>query len=190
MLDMIELGITDISFMDEFGDAPKFALGNRPLMVFNGEEWTSEPLNQVKSMFLDLFSGDTYADQLDLRGVSHVITLTAGPTAGKILMRTYSILLKKSGVKIPKVELVQCGPHFDFELRRTLPANSSLLKEAMRIPKELAPKKMKNIDKNAYGERTGRVWLDPQDLSKLQTRKMKGLKRKASESEVNDESVG
>jgi ribosome production factor 2 len=66
MLDMIELGyilltrITDIFFMDEFPGS-KTALGNRPLMLFHGEKWTTDPYQQVKSMMLDLFSGDTYA---------------------------------------------------------------------------------------------------------------------------------
>jgi ribosome production factor 2 len=169
--------ITDISFMDEF-QGPKAALGNRPLMIFHGEAWTSEPLEQAKSMFLDMFSGDTYSDKLDLRGVSHVICLTA-PTKDKILMRTYHILLKSSGVKLPRVELVDMGPHFDFAVKRHLPANASMMKEAMRIPKELQPKKMKNISRNDFGEKTGRIWMDPQDLNKLQTRKMKGLKRKS-----------
>lgn len=52
----------------------------------------------------------------------------------------------------------------------------------MRIPKELRDldRKTKNITKNAFGEKTGRVWVDTQDMSKMQTRKMKGLKRKTS----------
>jgi ribosome production factor 2 len=98
-------------------------------------------------------------------------------------MRTYSVILKKSGVKLPRVELEDMGPHFDFVLKRHLPANADMLKEAMRIPKELQIKKVKNISKNEFGEKTGRVWLDKQDLSTLQTRKMKGLKIKRKSDE-------
>ena len=47
----------------------------------------------------------------------------------------------------------------------------------------LQPKKKKNISRDAFGTRLGRVHMQKMDLSKLQTRKMKGLKRKARPSE-------
>jgi len=43
----------------------------------------------------------------------------------------------------------------------------------------LQPKKKKNISHDAFGTRLGRVHMQKMDLSKLQTRKMKGLKHKA-----------
>lgn len=43
-------------------------------------------------------------------------------------------------------------------------------------------KKKKNISHDAFGTKFGRVHMQKQDLSKLQTRKMKGLrKRKAAD---------
>jgi len=47
----------------------------------------------------------------------------------------------------------------------------------------LQPKKKKNISRDAFGTQLGRVHMQKMDLSKLQTRKMKGLKRKAWPSE-------
>ena len=38
-------------------------------------------------------------------------------------------------------------------------------------------KKVKNISKDAFGTKLGRVHMKRQDFSKLQTRKLKGLKR-------------
>ena len=193
LLDMLELGINDISFMDEF-TGPKTAMGNRPLMLFNGIEWsTNDDLITMKSLFLDLFSGDTYADQINLQGVSHAITMTY--IDSKIMMRTYHVVLMKSGVKLPRIELQDMGPHFDFSIRRHMPANSALLKEALRIPKELLPKKKKNVSVNDYGEKVGRLWVDKQDMGKLQTRKMKGLKKRriddaeSAEIESKDEGI-
>jgi ribosome production factor 2 len=139
ILDMIELGITDISFMDEF-KGPKPAVGNRPLILFVGDSWLSSlELIHVKSMLLDLYSGNRSNDQIDLNGLSHVITFTAKIDHDKpiVIQRTYTIRLKKTGTKEPAVELEECGPHFDFELRRTLPANPDTLKQSLKIPKEL-----------------------------------------------------
>ena len=122
LLDMMELGITDVTFMDEFKGG-KTALGNRPLMVFSGESWESdEELVMARCMFMDFFSGDTYADKINLSGISHVIAFTCHGNK-KIEMRTYEIKLMASGVKLPRVELEEMGPHFDFTLKRSLLAN-------------------------------------------------------------------
>ena len=39
------------------------------------------------------------------------------------------------------------------------------------------PKKVKNVSYDAFGTKEGKVHMQRQDYSKLQTRKMKGLKR-------------
>jgi len=52
----------------------------------------------------------------------------------------------------------------------------------------LQPKKKKNISRDAFGTQLGRVHMQKMDLSKLQTRKMKGLKRKAWPSEDLEQS--
>lgn len=43
------------------------------------------------------------------------------------------------------------------------------------------------MEKNEFGEKVGRVWMEKQDLGKLQTRKMKGLKRKADQIAEGDQ---
>ncbi|KAI8901654.1 Brix domain-containing protein [Globomyces pollinis-pini] len=191
MLDMIELGIQNMKTLEEF-DSAKATLGNRPLIIFNGENWDStDELRTVKSMFLDLFTGDTSAEQINLAGISHLITFTCvgNPSSPcRFLMNTYNIKLMKSGVKLPRVELEEMGPSFEFIQRRCTLANIDMMKESLRTPNLNKPRKEKNIEKNEYGERTGRIWMEKQDLSKMQTRKMKGLKRKATEEpEANDE---
>lgn len=41
----------------------------------------------------------------------------------------------------------------------------------------LQPKKVKNVSHDAFGSKLGQVHMKRQDFSKLQTRKLKGLKR-------------
>ena len=48
-------------------------------------------------------------------------------------------------------------------------------------------KKKKNISKNVFGTMEGRIHMQKQDLAKLQTRKMKGLKRKPENEPSNEE---
>ena len=48
----------------------------------------------------------------------------------------------------------------------------------------LQPKKVKNVSRDAFGSKLGRVHMQRQDFSKLQTRKVKGLKRSRRVREV------
>lgn len=51
----------------------------------------------------------------------------------------------------------------------------------------LQPKKKKNISHNVFGTKFGRVHMQKQDLSKLQTRKMKGLRKRRGEEVAAEE---
>ena len=95
----------------------------------------------------------------------------------KVVMKVYSVSLKKSGTRVPVVSLSETGPHAEFSIRRTRWASESLKKESLRVPKVTKPKKVKNISYNEMGDKTGRIHMQKQDLGKLQTRKVKALKR-------------
>lgn len=45
------------------------------------------------------------------------------------------VLLKKSGVKTPRIELEEIGPSFDLVLRRNQMAPSHLYREACKVPR-------------------------------------------------------
>lgn len=73
------------------------------------------------------------------------------------------------------------GPRADFTLRRNKLPDEDLIKEACRKPKELKPIKKKNILTDGLGNTHGRIHLGKQNIEKVQTRKMKGLKKTAAE---------
>lgn len=50
----------------------------------------------------------------------------------------------------------------------------------------LQPKKKKNISHDVFGTTYGRIHMQKQDLSKLQTRKLKGLKKRPAEKSAQD----
>lgn len=66
-------------------------------------------------------------------------------------------------------------------LRRTTLAADDLMTQACRKPKELRVVKKKNISRDAFGAKHGRIHMGKQDVSRLQTRKMKGLKKTPEE---------
>jgi ribosome production factor 2 len=54
--------------------------------------------------------------------------------------------------------------------------------------KTTQPKRVKNIARDVFGEKVGRLHVEKQDLDKIQTRKVKALKkRKRGDDDANDE---
>ncbi|KAK5072478.1 rRNA-binding ribosome biosynthesis protein rpf2 [Lithohypha guttulata] len=152
----------------------------KPMIVFAGSPWDDNSASeqaslfrQLKSTFLDVFQGEEIAS-IDVAGLQ---------------VRT----LRSNTAKVPRVELDQIGPSFDFRVGRFKTADPNIMKEAMkhgRRPNEARNKK--NIETDIVGDKLGRIHLGRQDLNELQTRKMKGLKRARDEDddvEVNGNGV-
>ncbi|KAK9448973.1 Brix domain-containing protein [Limtongia smithiae] len=189
-LDMFELKVLTYKSIAEFKKL-SVNIGMKPMFSFVGPIFDSHPHYQmVKSMFLDFFRGEQIS-MMDLAGLQYIISVSAsgdgnisvysGDTSNlpPINFRVYKIKTYKSKTqaKVPRVELEEVGPRLDFQLGRVLEADPDLLKQAMKIPKQLQPSTKKNIETDDIGDKIATIHVGKQDLMKLQTRKMKGLKR-------------
>jgi ribosome production factor 2 len=179
------------------------------MMHFASELFDTHPrFIQLKSLLMDFFNAEVI-DSICLPGLEHVISVSLAPTPTSlngtqeddsknlptVHFRTYTVRLLSSGTRIPRVELTPMGPSLDLTLRRHQTADAELWKAAMRRPKMKKTevekglgKKRKNMEVDEMGDLRGRVHVTKQDLGKLQTRKMKGLKARAGEEEVDEES--
>ncbi|XP_048768209.1 ribosome production factor 2 homolog [Ostrea edulis] len=174
ILDMIELGLEKFVSMADFHGG-KCSEGTKPCLMFAGETFEQDvEYRRLKNLFIDFFRGPVVT-QVRLAGLEHVILITAA-AGGKILLRNYRVLLKKSGSRTPRVELEEIGPSLDLVIRRTKLASDDLYKRALKQPKTIKPKKKKNVSHDAFGSKLGNIHMQKQNLDKLQTRKMKGLK--------------
>ncbi|KAH7905949.1 Brix domain-containing protein [Hygrophoropsis aurantiaca] len=214
ILDMCELGVDQFVSMAEFKTS-KSTPGHKPMMHFASELFDTHPrFIQLKSLLMDFFNGEE-VDSICMPGLEHVISISLAPAPAlqtaapestqddsknlpKVHLRSYTIKLLPSGTRVPRVELVEMGPFIDFSLRRCQAADSEMWKAAMRRPKlkkqdveKGVGKKRKNMEVDEMGDLRGRVHIAKQDLGKLQTRKMKGLKPALGEGvEGGDESEG
>ncbi|KAI4132076.1 MAG: hypothetical protein LQ338_000934 [Usnochroma carphineum] len=203
ILDMLETYVVKDSArtLTQF-KSDKCKVGLKPLLSFSGTQFENPVANQytlAKNIFTDFFRG-AESSTVDVEGLQLIINFAAGEDAqdgspAKIQMRCWRIITKRSGQKVPRVEVEEMGPRIDFTLGRTKEAEASVWKEAMKKPKGIevcgtrldprldlltyAPqaKVRKNIETDLVGDKIGRIHLGKQDLSELQTRKMKGLKR-------------
>ncbi|XP_072264868.1 ribosome production factor 2 homolog [Pyxicephalus adspersus] len=178
VLDMVELGMEKYVSLKDFKNC-KCPEGTKPLLIFAGDAFEmNEDYRRLKSLFIDFFRGPTVSG-IRLAGLEHMLHFTA--VDGKIYMRSYKVLMKKSGCRTPRIELEEMGPSFDFVMRRTHLASDDLYKLSMKRPKAVQAKKKKNISHDTFGTKYGRIHMQKQDLGKLQTRKVKALKKRPAE---------
>lgn len=180
LLDMVELGIEKFKSLSSFTN-DKIAAGIKPCLLFAGPQFNQEPnLNRIQNLFIDFFQREK-VEAVRLQGLEHVIMFTVDDNGENLYLRSYKIFLKKSGEKTPRIELEEIGPSVDFKLRRTKLASDDHYKRACKQPKQLKVHKVKNISHDVFGTKVGRVHMTKQDVNKLQTRKMKGLKKSIRE---------
>ncbi|ETI26285.1 hypothetical protein G647_03062 [Cladophialophora carrionii CBS 160.54] len=207
VLDMVELLL--LVPTDQSKPEPTLTIGveMKPLILFAGSQWNDTSSSaqatlyqSLKSMMLDLFQGEEIT-AIDVAGLQYLLMIAAGESSGTsadlndpankpvLHLRWYKIrTMRSNSPKIPRVELDPIGPSFDFRVGRFQEADSSVMRDALkhgRRPNEARTKK--NIETDLVGDKIGRVHLGKQDLSTLQTRKMKGLKRVHADIEDEEE---
>lgn len=145
VLDMLELYvIKDTARTLAQFKGEKCKVGLKPLLSFSGTQFESPVSNKytlAKSILTDFFRGGESAT-VDVEGLQYMINFAAGEDAhdgstAKIHMRCWRIITKRSGQKVPRVELEEMGPRIDFSIGRTKEAEASVWKEAMKKAKAM-----------------------------------------------------
>lgn len=186
VLDMVEFGIKQYKSFQEFKNE-KVSAFVKPIIIFNGYKWKlTEELRRTRSLLLDMFRIDNI-DSIRLQGLEHVISFTITEDL-TVLFRSYRILFKKSGQRTPRVELLEIGPSMDLIIRRTKIASEDLYKTAMRQPAILRVAKRKNVSRDELGNVHGRIHVGKQNITAIQTRKMKGLKKTSTKKKAEGQS--
>merc|ERR1711981_130251 len=184
MLDMVEFGVNNFKAMSDFG-CGKIPVGTKPCLLFSGSLFdTHDEIKRIKNLLVDFFRGPR-VPKIRLQGLEHALQFTAvEKDDGKkvIYLRSYKIELRKSGSRIPRVELEEMGPMMDLEVRRTHMADEDYFNTACKKVKNVdKPKVIKNVSKDAFGSTIGRIHIPAQKIGTIQTRKMKGLKETQEE---------
>ena len=204
LLDAMEMTITNYQPASSFKGVEACSVGAKPLLVFQGAGFsaTESQMSRAKNMFVDIFKG-VNPKGVALDGVEHTIVISE-TDAGKMLFRVYRIEKKKGdSATVPRVELVEMGPSFDFTLGRERLPDFTMWKASMKKPtvlsttsrtnleKPMKPKKNKNISTDGLGRTVGRIHLGRVDYTKLNTphRTHDIPKRKKAEDETEPKRV-
>lgn len=182
VLDMFEFAIDPATFIpmstyDERKTAVKY--GSKPMMMFQGSEWEgNHDLSVLKNFFIDFFRGDVI-EQINLVSLDRFLVFTV--LKGKIYFRQYGVILRKSGTKLPRIELEEVGPHMDLTFKRRTEGVDAIRKEAMKVAKGNSKKPTlgKNVELSDLGDKMGRVHMHHQNLTKIAISKgLKALNKK------------
>lgn len=112
------------------------------MVCFSGSLFDSDPQYRlVKSVFLDFFRGETVS-AIDVEGLRYMVNVAAAEpsdreTAPVVHLRVHLIRTRKSGQKLPRVEVEEMGPRIDFRVRRVQEADEGMMKEALKKPRQL-----------------------------------------------------
>ncbi|TCD62164.1 rRNA-binding ribosome biosynthesis protein rpf2 [Steccherinum ochraceum] len=189
-----------LHFASELFDThPRFQQLKSILMgFFNGEEIESICLTGLEHI-ISISLGPTPA-ALTSASANPTLTLNSQNSQDDtkdlpiVHIRSYTTKLVPSGTRTPRVTLELMGPAIDLRLRRHTDPDSEILKQAMKRPKVKKQdiesglgKKKKNMEVDDMGDLRGRIHVAKQDLGKLQTRKMKGLKKGRDEVEEDED---
>eukprot|EP00397_Hematodinium_sp_SG-2012_P037375 GEMP01040497.1.p1 GENE.GEMP01040497.1~~GEMP01040497.1.p1 ORF type:complete len:345 (+),score=68.04 GEMP01040497.1:61-1095(+) len=172
ILDMHEFGVSNYVSSTKF-KALKPMFGSKPLVIFQGAAFEQHPkLKNCRSLLLDFFRG-AIADKINLQHIDHAIIFTALDSASvecpTINFRHYYVSYQKSAQKLPRVQMSEIGPRFDLSLDREKAADPHIMKLALKVPKEVKAKKVKNIETDMLGRKHGRIHMGRQDFEKIHT---------------------
>ena len=142
LLDMVELGIEDISGIEDFDNLLKIPTHTRPAIIFQGDVWeTDSSLSKVKNILHDFFVENIKLKEIEVNNALR-LTITFSAYGNKIFMRTFEVILSGSNILEDegKLSIEEVGPKVNFVLRRTRFADDELMKQATKELK-VAPKK-------------------------------------------------
>eukprot|EP00800_Vazella_pourtalesii_P020634 TRINITY_DN7370_c0_g1_i1.p1 TRINITY_DN7370_c0_g1~~TRINITY_DN7370_c0_g1_i1.p1 ORF type:complete len:295 (-),score=72.43 TRINITY_DN7370_c0_g1_i1:130-1014(-) len=168
ILDMVEMGVQGYRPISQFG-TDLISVSSHPLILFLGPQFEAE-LSQVKNLFLDFFRGPK-TDKLPISSIEHVIVFSANDVTD-IQMRVYRVVREKR----MECGLEEMGPRIGLKIRRQRPADEKLFRRSIKVATVGQVRHAKNVSYSTQGAKLGRIHMDRQEYSHLQTRKRKALK--------------
>ena len=168
LLDMLEIGVEFYKPISEF-NTDLISITSHPIVLFLGPQFEAE-LSKIKNLFLDLFRGPT-TDKLPLSSIEHIVLFTANSVT-TIHMRVYRVVRESRNVS----RLEEMGPRICMKIRRHNPPEEKTFRKSLKVATVGQVRHARNVLYNLHGSKLGRVHMERQDYSKLQTRKRKALK--------------
>ena len=169
VLDLLEIGVESYRPVSDF-KTDLISVSSHPIVLFMGPQFEAE-LSKVKNLFLDLFRGPATSSRLAVSSIEHVILFAANDVT-HVHMRVYRVA--REGRNVSGIQ--EMGPRIGMKIRRHNPPDEKVFRKSLKIATVGQIRHARNVSYNREGSQLGRVHMERQDYSQLQTRKRKALK--------------
>jgi ribosome production factor 2 len=174
ILDMFEFEVTNYIPIEYFAKGIKVDAYMKPVIIFQGDVFeTDNQYERMRKFFLDFFRMHDL-EEVNISDLRRVIVISA--SEDKIVkLRSYQVEGQISEYDHQNFTLTEIGPSMNLKVRNIQLANADLYKISTKQPKELTVRKVKNIEKNALGEKRGRIHMGKQNLKTVALKKYKRI---------------
>jgi ribosome production factor 2 len=186
VLDMVELGISNLETMEEIVSSVEVPYHSQPFTVFQGDLWESdEDFKKLKSLINDFFLMNKRPKAMEIDKALTVAVCWSVTEDRKIFLNVFEVTVEGGSAVLEeegKIIVEELGPNASFVMRRHSWAAEEEFKKATYIPKAKKKKINKNIKFDALGNKRGKLYMDRQNLKSMPTKR----RRLATKGEKGD----
>lgn len=170
VLDMFEFEVANFIPLDYFAKAVNIDASMKPVIIFQGDIFETDfQYERIRKYFLDFFRMHDL-EEVSIGELRRIFIISAADDK-VIKLRSYQIEGPIKEFTLNDLSLTEIGPSLDLKVRNIHLASKELYDLALKQPKEIIEKKVKNIEKNALGEKRGRIHMAKQNLKTVALKK-------------------
>lgn len=180
LLDMVEFGIHNYQSIKEVSQQVNVPFQVRPFLIFQGDVWeTDETYGKVRNLLNDFFFENNKVEGIEVDKYLQITICFSILEDKRIVMKTYEVKIEGDDILDGDGRIIvdEIGPHAEFVMRRSSFADPELWKKATHVPKPKKKKENKNVKYDAVGNKRGKLYLDRQDLKRVNTKKRKLIRK-------------
>lgn len=163
VLDMFEFEVTNFVPLEYFAKEVSVSADMKPVILFQGDVFETDfQYERIRKFFLDYFRLHDL-EEVSIEDLRRVIIISIGDDK-VIKLRSYQVEGPIKEFTLESLGLKEVGPSLDLKVRNIHLASKEMYDLSLRQPKETMLRKVKNIEKNALGEKRGRIHMTKQNL--------------------------
>jgi len=158
----------------------------KPIVIFQGDLFETDfELDRLRKFLLDFFRIKDL-EEVDISDLRRVVVISVAEDR-EIKIRNYQATKFNQYNFKDNLDLTETGPSLNLKIRKIQLALEDMYKKSLIQPREIKPRKQKNIEKNMLGEKRARVHLGRQNLNAMATRQFNRIiKSKGKRLELKD----
>ncbi|MCQ2816068.1 MAG: hypothetical protein MJ252_02270, partial [archaeon] len=190
ILDSFEFEVTNYIPIEYFSKNIQISSAMKPVLIFQGEIFETETkFERFKNYLIDYFK-QIDIEYTTISDLKRIVVVSCDTDENKtIKIRNYQIDGKIKEGNLENLSLTEIGPSLDLREKNIQLADDETYRKSRKEPKQIKPKKVKNVETNMLGIKRGRLHLAKQNLNAVSLKKYKkilGKKKKIGKERKED----